>query len=108
MSLYSFGLDYPDPQEQHEYLEHIGTERFRELRGVKNPKFDALVAQANKTVNFNAPMALHRRAENVYLNDYPIIPLYNPIATWLAKPYVHGFKVTPLYMTRWMNVSINK
>ena len=108
MSLYSFGLDYPDPQEQHEYLATSGPSGFANYAAYKNPKFDALIARANKTVNFKARMALHRQAENVYLNDYPIVPLYNPIATWLAKPYVHGFKVTPLYMTRWMNVSISK
>jgi ABC-type transport system substrate-binding protein len=53
-------------------------------------------------------MRLHRQAENTYLNDEPIVPLYNPIATWLAKPTVKGFTVTPLYMTRWVNVSVAK
>jgi oligopeptide transport system substrate-binding protein len=108
MSLGGFGLDYPDPQEQHEYLAVSGPSGFANYAAYKNPKFDRLIAEANRTVNFNKRMRLHTQAENIYLNDEPIVPLYNPIATWLAKPYVKGFRVTPLYMTRWASVSVNK
>jgi ABC-type transport system substrate-binding protein len=108
MSLYSFGLDYPDPQEQHEYLGVSGPSGFANYAAYKNPRFDRLIAQANRTVNFGARMRLHRQAENVYLNDAPIVPLYNTIATWLAKPNVRGFTVTPLYMARWNNVSVGR
>lgn len=108
MSLYSFGLDYPDPQEQHEYLGMSPPNGFANYAAFSNKKFDALVTRANRTVNTNARMALHRQAETVFLDNYPIVPLYNPIATWLSKPWVHGFTVTPLYMTRWMNVSITR
>ena len=108
MSLYSFGLDYPDPQEQHEYLGVSGPSGFANYAAYKNPRFDRLIAQANRTVNFGARMRLHRQAENIYLNDAPIVPLYNTIATWLAKPNVRGFTVTPLYMARWNNVSVGR
>jgi len=108
MALWGFGLDYPDPQEQHEYLGVSGPTGFANYMNYKNPKFDALVARANRTVNVKTRARLHRQAETVYLNDTPIVPLYNPIATWLAKPYVRGFTVTPLYMTRWTNVSVRQ
>jgi oligopeptide transport system substrate-binding protein len=108
MSLYSFGLDYPDPQEQHEYLGVSGPSGFANYAAYKNPRFDRLIATANRTVNFRTRMRLHRQAENIYLNDAPIVPLYNTIATWLAKPNVRGFTVTPLYMTRWNNVSVRR
>jgi oligopeptide transport system substrate-binding protein len=108
MSLFSFGLDYPDPQEQHEYLAVSGPSGFANYTNYKNPRFDALIARANQTVSFPARMRLHRQAENVFLNDTPVVPLYNPIATWLAKPYVRGFTVTPLYMSRWVSVSVNR
>jgi len=108
MSLYSFGLDYPDPQEQHEYLGVSGPSGFANYAAYKNPRFDRLIARANRTVNFRTRMRLHRQAENTYLNDEPIVPLYNTIATWLAKPGVRGFTVTPLYMTRWNNVSVRR
>ena len=108
MSLYSFGLDYPDPQEQHEYLGVSGPSGFANYAAYKNPKFDALIAKANRTVNFDARMRLIQRLEEVtvLLND---CRLYNPIATWLAKPAtVRGFTVTPLYMSRWAGISITK
>lgn len=108
MSLYSFGLDYPDPQEQHEYLGVSGPTGFANYAAYKNARFDRLIATANRTTNFRTRMRLHRQAENIYLNDAPIVPLYNTIATWLAKPNVRGFTVTPLYMTRWVNVSVRK
>jgi len=108
MSLYSFGLDYPDPQEQHEYLGVSGPTGFANYAAYKNARFDRLIATANRTVNFRTRMRLHRQAENIYLNDAPVVPLYNTIATWLAKPNVRGFTVTPLYMTRWNNVSIRR
>ena len=108
MSLYSFGLDYPDPQEQHEYLGVSGPSGFANYAAYKSQRFDRLIAQANRTVNFKTRMRLHRQAENVYLNDEPVVPLYNTIATWLAKPEVRGFTVTPLYMTRWNNVSVRR
>jgi len=108
MSLYSFGLDYPDPQEQHEYLGVSGPTGFANYAAYKNPRFDRLIARANRTTNFKTRMSLHRQAENTYLNDAPVVPLYNTIATWLAKPEVRGFTVTPLYMTRWNNVSIRR
>ena len=108
MSLYSFGLDYPDPQEQHEYLGVSGPSGFANYAAYKDAKFDRLIATANRTVSFKTRMRLHRQAENTYLDDAPVVPLYNTIATWLAKPGVRGFTVTPLYMTRWVNVSVNR
>lgn len=108
MSLFSFGLDYPDPQEQHEYLGVSGPSGFANYTNFKSARFDSLIARANRTVNFRARMRLHRQAENVFLNATPIVPLYNPIASWLAKPYVRGFTVTPLYMSRWVSVSVNR
>jgi ABC-type oligopeptide transport system substrate-binding subunit len=108
MSLFSFGLDYPDPQEQHEYLGVSGPNGFANYTNFKSTRFDNLIARANRTVSFKARMRLHRQAENVFLNATPIVPLYNPIASWLQKPYVRGFTVTPLYMSRWAGVSINR
>jgi ABC-type transport system substrate-binding protein len=108
MSLYSFGLDYPDPQEQHEYLGVSGPNGFANYAAYKSAKFDRLIATANRTVSFKKRMQLHRQAENTYLNDAPVVPLYNTIATWLAKPGVRGFTVTPLYMTRWVNVAVRR
>jgi ABC-type transport system substrate-binding protein len=106
LSQYSFGLDYPDPQEQHEYLGISQPAGFANYANFSNENFDRLVRQANRTVGQKRRYALHRKAENIYLNAAPIVPLYNPVATWLAKPYVKGFSITPLYQRRWYQVSV--
>ncbi|MFV1990208.1 MAG: ABC transporter substrate-binding protein, partial [Acidimicrobiales bacterium] len=105
-SIYTFGLDYPDPQEQHEYLGKSQPSGFANYGNYSNAEFDDLIDTANATVGFDERMELHRKAENIFLDDWAIIPLYHPLATWLAKPNVEGFEVTSLYMTRWENVSI--
>lgn len=106
LSQYSFGLDYPDPQEQHEYLGLSQPAGFANYANFSNARFDSLVRRANRTVGQEARHRLHRQAENVYLNAAPIVPLYHPIATWLAKPYVRGFSITPLYQRRWAGVTV--
>lgn len=106
LSMYSFGLDYPDPQEQHEYLAMSQPRGFANYANYSNPRFDELVDRANRTTDPEERISLHEQAEAILLDDAPIVPLYHPLATWLAKPYVRGFEVTPLYMTRWVNVSV--
>jgi ABC-type transport system substrate-binding protein len=106
LSQYSFGLDYPDPQEQHEYLGMSQPAGFANYANFSSKAFDRLVTLANKTSNQQRRYALHRQAETIFLNAAPIVPLYNPVATWLAKPYVKNFGITPLYQTRWYQVSV--
>lgn len=106
LNQYGFGLDYPDPQEQHEYLGLSQPAGFANYANFSSTQFDNLVKRANRTSNQSARYALHRKAENVYLNAAPIVPLYNPVATWLAKPYVKGFAITPLYQRRWWQVIV--
>jgi oligopeptide transport system substrate-binding protein len=106
LSQYSFGLDYPDPQEQHEYLGLSQPDGFANYANFSSPRFDRLIARANGTSDQEERYSLHEQAENIYLDAAPIVPLYHPLATWLAKPYVEGFDITPLYQTRWSNVSV--
>jgi ABC-type transport system substrate-binding protein len=106
LSQYSFGLDYPDPQEQHEYLGLSQPAGFANYANFSSARFDSLVRRANRSSSQKARYALHGQAENVFLNAAPIVPLYHPLATWLAKPYVKGFSITPLYQRRWAGVTV--
>ena len=105
-SLYSFGLDYPDPQEMHEYLVKSQPEGFANYGNFSNPEVDALIDQANATTDPAERYALHSQVDQLFLDDWAIVPLYHPLATWLAKPNVQGYVETPLYMPRWENVSL--
>lgn len=105
-SMYSFGLDYPDPQEMHEYLAQSQPAGFANYGNFSNAEVDALIEQANGTTDPSERYALHQEIDRILLDEWGIIPLYHPLATWLAKPNVDGFEVTSLYMTRWENISL--
>jgi oligopeptide transport system substrate-binding protein len=106
LSQYGFGLDYPDPQEQHEYLGVSQPAGFANYANFSNAEFDRLIQEANAETDQEERYALHRQAETIYLDEAPIVPLYHPLGTWLAKPYVEGFELTPLYQTRWHGVTV--
>jgi oligopeptide transport system substrate-binding protein len=64
--------------------------------GFANPAFDALVDQAAATSDLEKRRHLLENAERVMLDDYPIVPLYFLVSKALVKPYVRGFKPSPL------------
>ena len=64
--------------------------------GYENPAFDALVDQAAAGTDLEERRHLLEDAERVMLEDYPIVPLYFFVSKALVKPYVLGFKPSPL------------
>ncbi len=72
----------------------------------KNVKYDALMDQAAKTLDLKARADLLRQAEQLILDDVPVIPIYFGASRQLVKPYVKGFKSNLLkwHRTRYMRV----
>jgi oligopeptide transport system substrate-binding protein len=64
--------------------------------GFLNPSFDALVDQAAATNDLEKRRHLLESAERAMLEDYPIVPLYFFVSKALVKPYVRGYKPSPL------------
>jgi oligopeptide transport system substrate-binding protein len=62
-------------------------------------KFNELLMQARVEPRPEARMVLLQKAEEVLLNDYPIIPIYFKRARRLVKPYVGGAEITPMNRT---------
>lgn len=106
-SMYTFGLDYPDPQEMHEYLVQSQPNGFANYGNFSNAEVDEMIAAANASTDPAERYALHSEIDRIFLDEWAIIPLYHPVATWLAKPEVDGFEVNSLYMTRWEGVSLS-
>jgi oligopeptide transport system substrate-binding protein len=102
---YTFGFDYPDPQELDQYLGITGAPYNYE--GYSNKHYDQLVAKANATSNQAKRTRLYQQAESVRLADAPTVPLYFVNENWIVKPNVHGFGFSPLYMHKWREVSIS-
>ena len=56
-----------------------------------NPRYDALLKQANRTVDPHVRSRMFRQLEEMILTEWPIIPLFQYAATRLIKPWVHGY-----------------
>lgn len=71
-----------------------------------NPKYDTLMHQAAQTLDLKARAALLREAEQIILDDAPVIPEYFAATRQLVKPYVKGFKDNLLkwHRTRYMRI----
>jgi ABC-type transport system substrate-binding protein len=90
----------------HEYLVQSQPSGFANYGNFSNSEVDELIAQANATNDPQERYDLHSEIDRIFLDEWAIIPLYHPLATWLAKPNVENFEVNSLYMTRWENVSL--
>ncbi len=64
--------------------------------GFNNPEYDRLIEAAATEGDLEKRAALLAEAEEVMLNDYPIMPIYFYVTKHLVKPHVKGFKSTIL------------
>lgn len=60
-----------------------------------DPRYDALIAAATKEANPTARLDLLRNAEDVLLEELPIIPLYWSTQVFLLSPHVKGYTAQP-------------
>ncbi|MBC7877330.1 MAG: peptide ABC transporter substrate-binding protein [Anaerolineales bacterium] len=68
---------------------------FASDQGYSNPEFDALIDQADGTVDPAAAAALYEQAQDLLLADIPSVFGYNTSHTFLVKPWITGFITTP-------------
>lgn len=57
----------------------------------KNPEFDALFEKAIAETNDSLRYELYKRADQVMINDAPVVPLWYDVAVHLVQPNVSGF-----------------
>ncbi|MEJ5223911.1 MAG: peptide ABC transporter substrate-binding protein [Anaerolineales bacterium] len=86
--------DYPDPQNWLSVYWRSDT-TFASRPGYKNEEFDALVNEADRTVDPAKRLELYKKAQQVLLNDIPAAFGYNTLNHYLVKPWVKGYKTTP-------------
>lgn len=63
-----------------------------------NKQYDALIDQADKTLNPKMQERLYKQALKIVLSDYAIIPLYEPAHQRLVNPRVHGYDIDSNYL----------
>ncbi len=61
-----------------------------------NPEFDKIFEQAIAEVNDSARHALYRKADQLIMQDAPVVPLWYDVAVRLAQPTISNFQPNAL------------
>ena len=85
--------DYDDPSS---FLDVFASDSNQNDPDYKSSSFNNLISRARSEARPNERMAQLQSAEQVLMNDYPIIPIYFTRARRLVKPYVGGAKLNPM------------
>jgi oligopeptide transport system substrate-binding protein len=92
--------DYPHPQDFLDVLFHTGAENnFAEY---SNPEVDALLDKAAVEGDNEKSLGLYQQTEQMLMDDAACLPLWFGENYMLVKPYVEGYKLTPLGFA-WLN-----
>jgi oligopeptide transport system substrate-binding protein len=98
MFILGWCADYPDPQNWLSVYWKTGA--FGERIAYSNPDFDALVDEADTTVDPATRAELYKQAQDVLIDDCPGAFMWNNVNSYLVKPWVKGLLLTP-QDTRW-------
>jgi oligopeptide transport system substrate-binding protein len=74
--------------------------------GWHDPKYDAMLDEANRQSDPQKRFELFAKAEAYMLEEQPIIPLDTPTVNNMKKPYVKGMYPNPLTLHAWKYVYI--
>jgi oligopeptide transport system substrate-binding protein len=74
--------------------------------GWYDPRYNAMLAAANREPDETKRMAMLARAEAFLLESQPILPLVIPATSWMKKPYVKGLYPNPQTLHAWKFVYI--
>ena len=56
-----------------------------------NPKFDKLYEESLSEKNDSIRYKIYQRADQIVMNDAPVVPLWYDMVIWLVQPYVKNF-----------------
>ncbi|MCC7083734.1 MAG: peptide ABC transporter substrate-binding protein [Pirellulales bacterium] len=83
---YGWIADYPDPAT---FLKMWVTGGGNNSTGWSNLEYDKLIEQA-QDADQNSRLEIYHRAEQILMNELPIIPLYYYVSMGMTAPYVKG------------------
>lgn len=91
-----WSADYNDPAS---FLENFSESNAQNDSSYRSAEFDEFLQKARAEAQADKRLQYLREAEQVLLNDYPIIPIYFYQARRLVKPYLGGAQITPMNRT---------
>ncbi len=86
--------DYPDPENFADVLFHSGSNQNQ--GGYSNPALDALLEQARVEQDVTKRIAMYQQAEQMIVDDAPVLFTTHSVSYQLVQPYVKGFVFTPI------------
>jgi oligopeptide transport system substrate-binding protein len=100
-----WGADYMDP---FTFLGLYYTPAGNNGTGWWDPKYAALLDEANRTGDKQKRYELLARAEALALDAQPVMPLFTTSARWMKKPYIKGMYPNPASLFPWKWVYIER
>lgn len=100
-----WSADYMDP---YTFLSIFYTPSGANATGWWDPKYVALLDEANRTVDPQRRYQILAQAEQILLDAQPVIPLTIPTTRWMKKPYVKGLYPNPATLHPWKFVYIER
>ncbi len=94
--------DYNDP---YNYLYLLESDTGQQnYSNYANPEYDALLTQANATLDMEARTDLMIDAQKIMLADYPITPMWFQVTQNMVDPALTGYEdnANDIHRTRWM------
>ena len=86
--------DYPDPENFADVLFHSDSPQ--NTGGYSNPKLDALLEAARVEQDVTKRIEMYQQAEQMIVDDAPVLFTTHSLSYRLVKPYVKGYVFTPI------------
>lgn len=86
--------DYPDPENFADALFHTGAQQ--NLGKYSNPALDKILEAARVEPDVTKRIQMYQQAEQIIVNDAPVLFTVHALSYTLVKPYVKGFVPTPI------------
>ncbi len=86
--------DYPDPENFADVLFHTGSQQNN--GGYSNPALDQLLDAARVQPDVSKRIQAYQQAEQMIVDDAPVLFTVHSISYMLVKPYIKGFVLTPI------------
>jgi len=100
-----WGADYMDP---FTFLGLFYTPGGNNGTGWWDPKYAALLDEANRTLDHQKRYELLAQAETLLLEAQPVMPTTAGSTRWLKKPYVKGMYPNPMALHSWKWIYIER
>jgi ABC-type transport system substrate-binding protein len=86
--------DYADPENVIDLPYH--TDSPANHGGYANAELDGLLESARTEPDPAQRLALYQQAEALLLEDAPAVPIVHPLAHVLVRPYIRGYRLSPI------------